>query len=218
MYEPSQVTLPAGLQGRATNPPRPMPGAAHRAARGPVSVWVKERFLVGTGILLALLAASAPSTAEAGRYYHKERGFSLALPDGWQVIEAFMGTAVTAVSPLTGVGDQPRQTVCVLVEDLKQPVTLDEYFTQTLAAVRATSGYEEHGTGELTIDEAPARWLAFTGRTGAGSATVVIYLLIKGRCAFIISCIAAPDEFVDCFPVFERIALSLRCAGERDGS
>ncbi|MGE5551993.1 MAG: hypothetical protein ACM3ZC_15890 [Bacteroidota bacterium] len=176
----------------------------------------RSTILAVLGVMLAGLGPIMTAAGEVKRYYSRDKSFSLELPGDWQVLEDITGAAFAALSPPSGPADGYRENVSVVYEDLPAGETLAGYFARTQAALRTAGGdLQEHGSGRLVIDGVSAQWFAFTRRIGNANAMVILYMLLNQGRVYVISCSAAPDEFLSFGPLFEKMALSFRVESAR---
>jgi hypothetical protein len=153
------------------------------------------------------------------RYLSKEKGFSIALPKGWEIKEKVMGSSVIAVIPsANNNSDQFRENINVVVEPLPQAMNTKTYFTESMKVLKklfTDFKLEKSGHGPLdrqvaTNDKTDTYWSVFTHRMGKVRAKVMQYMMVKGNQAYVITCSAAPGTFDKLRPVFEASAKSFK--------
>jgi len=168
-------------------------------------------FAVLAAVIVIGLASTGCARREPGRYYNKEKGFSIRFPDQWEKKEGLMGTAVAALSPQQDPADDFRENVNVVVEDMPKALGLEEYFQANLANMgRLMTDYREVERGELTVYKNDARWLVYSHSMGLVETKVLAYILVRGSRGYVITCSAAPDQFPEYRAQFEEIGRSFR--------
>lgn len=174
---------------------------------------MSRRKLAGLALLVALgiwLGACSPSR-EPGRFYDDDKGFSIKFPQDWETKKGVMGTVVMAFSPQEGTSDGFRENANVVVENLPQTFTLDQYTELSLSNMRKLlTDFQMQENGDTTIGGLSAKWYIYTHRAGSVTATVLQYFLVKGLRAYVISTAAEPGQFSKYKPTFEEIAQTFR--------
>ena len=168
---------------------------------------------VSTPVLcfLAQSGCARKSPPEPGRYYSKEKGFSIRLPKEWERKEGFMGTTIMGLSPQEGPADEFRENVNVFVEELPKALSLEEYSSLSLANLRKLmTDFQEHETSQTTVGDAGASRLVSSHRMGQYDLKVLVYWLIKARRAYVITCSAEREQFDAYLGKFEDIVKSFR--------
>lgn len=163
------------------------------------------------GLIFFTLSLSACSPREPGRHYITKKGFSIKTPENWETKEELMGMAFVTLSPQEGPADDFRENVNIIVEDLPRTLSLEEYYELSLANVRQLlTEFEEYESGQSSINGCDTKWLVYSHRMGIFNIKVLVYSLIKGRRAYVITCSAAHDQFSIYRPQFEGIAGTFR--------
>jgi len=112
-------------------------------------------FLLFILLVLFTFVVSGCSTQpppEPGRYYNKDKGFSIKFPDGWEIEHEEDGT-ITAFDPRMSNDDIFYAQIRVGVEELQYKATLDEFMSASNKWIHiGFSEVTEEGRGELTID------------------------------------------------------------------
>jgi hypothetical protein len=167
--------------------------------------------VLGLGSLFA--GCSGKSAAEPGRYYDRDRQFSIKFPEEWMIREGDgeEWPKVEAVSPWEDDYDEFSEYVTVDVEELPDASDLDTYFAETVRwQTDETPSYNERSRGDTEIDEVAAKWIAFDFESEGGIITVVGYSLVKGDTGYLISCVAQATKFESYKSQFDRIVNSFR--------
>lgn len=157
---------------------------------------------------------SIPPTSSTSRFVDKGRGFSIALPSGWQQDKDALGTVVMALSQKEGKSDNFRENINVVVEALSGKMSSKEYFDASQAAIKKVfhdQSFRLEKAGKEKLANNEFYWSVYTHKTPAGSlAKVLQYVTVKDLRAYIITCSAAPDRFNKYRPTFDTSLKSFR--------
>lgn len=170
--------------------------------------------------ILALLSAcgrpdaeSAPPAAEpagATRYTDAAGRFSLALPQDWQTLPDYQGTAVTSFGQAAA-EDGMRPVINVTTERLDPPVALEEYAQQSRARLEAAFyGLEVSDSGDGTLGGEPARWLLVNYTVEGQAVTALMTYAVVGSQAYAVTALAEPEHFRELAPRFKELVGSFR--------
>ena len=143
------------------------------------------------------------------RYYSKDKGFSIKFPNKWEKKEGFERAVVIALSPREGPSDEFRENVgvdMVYILDLEKSMQI--YSTANMN--KAIPNYQEHGRGQIVIDGQDAKWLIYSCEIKTRETVQLIYMLAKNRYMCVITCVAAPSQFLRYKNQFEEIAQSFK--------
>jgi len=137
-----------------------------------------------------------PSGSTQGRHTDKGRGFSIALPSGWQKDKDQMGTAVMALSNKENANDFFRENINVVVETLTGSMSTKEYFEASQGAIKKVfQDFKLEKTGKEKLNNKEFMWSVYTHKTPTSKAKVLQYVAVNGLRAYIITCSAAPENF-----------------------
>lgn len=97
----------------------------------------RARWLIlAAAAAVALMTHSVCASAPFVRYDNRTYGFSVNYPSDWVMREGLMGTAVIFLSPLENKNDAFMENINIVVQDLTQPVTLEEYVAVSVQQLR----------------------------------------------------------------------------------
>jgi hypothetical protein len=162
-------------------------------------------------VLLASFDCGCAAQKEPGRYHSKESESSIKLPDSWETREGVMGTAVIALSPREGATDEFRENVNVVVEELPSGMALEGYIEASLSNMRKlATDYNQVEDGRTTIDGVDASRLVYTHRMGQLDLQCLLYIIVKGRRGYNVTCSALQDTFETHRGRFEEIVATFR--------
>ena len=148
---------------------------------------------------------------ESGRYYNRDKGYSIKFPADWRRREAMMGTVVIAMAPLSRSTAKFCPNVSIVPEELTDKLSPTEYINNGLKMVRTiTNDFRERERIKLTIDRREATGIVYTCRLGQLRLMYLQYFLVNGHRGYVITCTSEPDQFPKYRKQFEQIAQSFR--------
>jgi len=167
--------------------------------------------VLGLAFLSASLAGCSSQPPEPGRYYKKQDGFSIRFPAEWEQKENVMGAAVIALSPAEGADDTFRENVNVVVEALPTPMDLERYFDPSMAILKnPLSAGQEPEVSDVALGGEAAKRVVYRMTMGQVAVKSLLYVAVKGRRGYAITCSATPDSFDAYQARFEEIAGTFR--------
>ena len=172
---------------------------------------VKKFFVFAACVVLIGLASSGCGREkEPGRYYNRAEDFSLKLPEEWETREGMMGTAVIALGSPAGPPDKFRENVNVVVERLPRSMSAKEYDAAAQGTLTMMAGFASADRGTGNIDGREAVWGVYSHKMMKVRMKVLMYVVVRGRKAYVITCTTLPDAFDEHEPVFQKIVRSFR--------
>lgn len=148
---------------------------------------------------------------EEGRYYNREKGFSIMVPSGWDIEEKKMRTDLIAVSPAEGPEDSFRENFNVLVEELQTDMTSDEYYQKGIPLFKQfATDFAQHGSGTERIDGVEFRYDIISHRMGPLKIKVLQFLTVKKKKGYLITFSSADEKFDVYESMFKEIAKGFR--------
>lgn len=169
------------------------------------------RQLIAAIIVLSGIVMISCKKMEQGRYYNREKGFSIQVPSGWDIEEKKMRTDLIAVSPAEGPDDSFRENFNVLVEELQTNMTSEEYYQKGIPLFKQFAvDFAQHGNGTERIDGTEFRYDIISHRMGPLKIKVLQYLTVRQKKGYLITFSAADDKFERYAPMFREIAKGFR--------
>ena len=92
---------------------------------------LKKAFSVALFLFIVLGGSNSSLFAAvdaSGKYTNKEKGFSVTFPKSWETKEGVAGSVVASLSARESEGDNFRENVNVVIEDLPKEMTSEEYY------------------------------------------------------------------------------------------
>ncbi len=136
----------------------------------------------------------------------------MAYPNGWEMQEEFMGSAVFFASPRENSGDAFSENVNVVVEDLKgRQLSPRQYFEISSAQLEnLITDYNPVEEGAATIGVNDAYRTAFTSKQGKFSLKQLQIVTIKNGRAYVFSYSAEQSSYDKYLPLAEKTIESAR--------
>ena len=173
----------------------------------------KRKFLlplliaVGTAIAAAV-GIFLGNTEEYVVYENAEHGIELEHPEAWSIKEEWMTLqpGVTFLAPLENNADNFRENITVSIENLTQPLSLNEYTEQALAQIESSNTIVEQPI-ETTFANREARKIVYQEQDGDKKRLEV--WMIKNQKAYIATYTAEEEKFDRFAKQAERIIESM---------
>lgn len=89
--------------------------------------------------------------------------FQIGYPANWQVMEGFMGTVVSFLSPLVNSADTLTENVNIMVQPLEDELSLAEASYAALAELKQTENFRLLESMPIVVDKARAHAVIYTG-------------------------------------------------------
>jgi hypothetical protein len=153
-------------------------------------------------ICLALWSCGGSYDAATGMYHDDANGFFITFPAGWHEGSTPPGVVVTVVAP-----DDSAQ-INVVVQELPQAVTFDQYVDQ-LVARWGSVGARKVEEGEMIMGGAGGYWTVRSLTVGGQRFTAVNYSVMNGPRVYSLVCIVGEADLPTYRRVFEDAAESL---------
>ena len=144
------------------------------------------------------------------RYFCKDAMFSIVLPQTRKISENQKGTRILAEIPDDDDIYVIRQNINVVIEEIKAPVSLEEYVGKQKDGLRKLRGVKILTTGEASIDGSLAKWLTYSYTIHDFGYQAVVYVLNKNSRYYIITGISQVNTFHKYENRFHAIARSFK--------
>lgn len=149
-------------------------------------------------LVAALLSCGAPqegkdqtgtessSEAPAGNI-ETVKGFTVTIPEGWEVKHNYQGTDLMVLSP-TGVTDEFRENFNVIIAADAGNMSLGEYYSQSLDYFRTSApNFELLGEGKDKIDGQDTQWFDYKFDYSGNTVYGRQYYVLQNDKAFVIT-------------------------------
>lgn len=166
----------------------------------------KYSIIIAAIFLICLLYAC--SSKDPDRYYSKKDDFSLKLPKDWETKEGVEVFSVISYCPPENSDDQNRSNVFVVVAQSSSDVDLDEYFDMCVAKMKEHLTDFQYKKGTASINETDAKWVMYSGRSGALNLKGKEYYVVRNKRGYAICYGSTPDRYDRYQRAFEQIAQS----------
>ena len=169
--------------------------------------------LIAIGIIVIFALNSCANSPISGytKFKNETIGFSIDMPEGWNILENYMGVTVASISPSDGPDDNYRENVNVFIELIRDTLSLEQYYQTNITRINQLSvDYKEIGNDDTKINDLKVKWLLYSYSMGEQEIKVLSYILIKGKFGLSINCSAVSDKFPGYQKDFEKIGHSFR--------
>jgi len=151
------------------------------------------------------LAGCSSKPAKPGQYTSKKDAFTITGPASWEKAEGKMGTAVVFLEPQAGASDTVRENLNVIVEKLPAAMGLDKYVKLSKENMaKIVTDFSEVSSARVKLGENDAQRIVYQHRMGVFNFKCLLYLVVHGGRAYVLTCTAAVDEYEDHEPIFEK--------------
>ena len=148
---------------------------------------------------------------EAGRYYSRNKGYSIKIPDSWDTKKAYLGTDIVAVSPSEGPDDDFHENFNVMVQPLNESLTVDQFYQKSIPGFKTiTKEFREHSHGYVELDGKKARWDILSHKMGPLTIKVLAYITIHSTNGYVITFSSSEAKFSRYEEMFKNIADTFR--------
>jgi len=194
-----------------SNGPVPATGPVNFVVDAPGYEPATETRQVGLGGVQNFSIAPTPVL-----YHNEEGGFSITLPDGWEIRDNYWGTGTVMAVPPTGSPDYPGD-ISVGSNPSPPGTTLEDWLDNTTSNVcDIADNCGEVESGETTIDGRRALWsvVSYTMPSDSEPYTAgqhlqeLAYFFKKGSTGYIIDLTATAGNFPRLRSQYEQIAQS----------
>lgn len=130
--------------------------------------------------------------------------FQIGYPTNWQVMEGFMGTVVSFLSPLVNAADTLTENVNIIVQPLEGESSLAEASRTALAELKQIENFHLLESTPFVIDKTSAHAVVYTG-----SAAPVLKFkqawTIRGGSLYIFTFASSVDSYRNYVRIFDRM-------------
>jgi hypothetical protein len=148
--------------------------------------------------------ADAPAADEPGRFYDREAGYSVKLPEGWtREGENFMSPDLGATDPFV-----ENANVTTATDPAESPTA---FLEKALPSIRSSlTNFQEVERSEMQIGGAPATAMTYTYSDSGLNGKCVAYVISQGDRHAVMIVTALDTTFDESEPAFEELAKSFR--------
>ena len=154
---------------------------------------------------------SIPKVTDSQVFNSEDGKYKVNFPKGWEIRKGFMGMDVIALSEVDGPDDTYRENANIIFADLDEQMSEEEYYKQNVDLLsKLLTDYNLEDEGNKNIDGKNAKWIKYRHRMGNVEATVLQYLFLDGKRAFVITFSGKPDDFDKFQPQFDQVVESFK--------
>lgn len=167
----------------------------------------KTLWIVVVAALACVLGEGVARAQGLMPYTNPTYRYSLQVPFGWE--QRTMGGTILWLSAQESPADQFRENVNVTTEDLPAPMTVGQYaVAATQSMAQMLQGFSVMEQGQTVIAGQPAYWMVYNHYMGQ-PLRVLVYFIVRGTRAYVLTCTASPAEFMRWRPIFTQIGSTL---------
>ncbi|MBI2546681.1 DcrB-related protein [Candidatus Woesearchaeota archaeon] len=172
------------------------------------------KYIVPLAILLVLIGcAQEPAQADKNslKYFNAQYGIELQYPSDWIKVEEGIAPAIVVFARQETGTDVFIENVNVVVQQLTEPYTLEEYSALALDSVgQMIQGYKLAGYSDATVAGNPGKKLEYTSTTDAETVAFMQVWTIKENNVYVITYAAGTDDYATHKPTIQKIITSLK--------
>ena len=169
----------------------------------------------GKKALCSVLVVAFGLSCMSFDYQDKSLGFSVQVPDDWQLGNSGSPDQMVAIAEWEGPDDVIRESVTVIVTTLERPDDLETIYNMNLAnAELMLQDFTIVGVERLEIDEEQAIKLIYSFNYSGTVVQSLVYLLIHEGKLYTISFATIQPRYGDFSDTFEEVAESLQFIDE----
>lgn len=176
--------------------------------RGP-----SRRFLQGkvqNRMLSTISRFSRPSMLNKAfnTYVNEQHGISVGYPGDWKILDGFMSTVVSFLSPLTGPEDNLTENANILVESYEpgKAPTLRESTDRAMQQLEALEGFTIHNMNRSAIvDVYPAVSLTYSAGNSDQMLTFKQVWTMHKNALYVFTFAASPQTYREYVGAFEKM-------------
>jgi len=174
----------------------------------------KHLFILAFAILVLIIqiqgCGSKDKAKGDGRYYDKEKVFSISFPDAWIKIKSTNSVLAQRTSETGDKTHSLKENVSVSFKKIDPAIGLEGYYQKDISGLNVLTDLKIFETGQSVIDNTDAKYIIYSSRMGKYDFTHLSYFLVKNNMGFMIVCTAASDNFASSRSEFEKIASSFK--------
>ncbi len=152
-------------------------------------------------------------------FQDKVNGFEIRLPDSWELEEGFsddyLDFVIVGVSPEEGPNDNFIENMNVLVEEIGDAVTLEEYFMWNLVGlVEELPNFKMHEKVNVEVNGIKMARVVYSWDLDHQNTATYQYIFVKGSKGYVITFSADPKKFQQMRRTFDAVATSFNFSAE----
>ena len=165
--------------------------------------------LAGVGWIVYQQRTGEPKI-ELAQYENSTQGFRVDYPEEWsrQNRDDFFATGVVFFSPLADENDRFKERVSILVENLSNEMTLEEYTQQSLDEIKQLSDPALAPAKEIALGANEGRQVVYRGEENGATVRRMQTWTVTGDRAYIITYTALPESYEEYLPLVEQTIAS----------
>ena len=149
------------------------------------------------------------------RFRDRHHGFSIQLPDTWELEEgfsdAYLDFVVVGVSPEEGPKDEFIENMNVLVEDVGNKVTLNDYLMWNLVGLmKELPRFHIHEKVVVEVNNMKMARVIYSWDLDQQRTVTYQYIFVRNNKGYVMTFSAEPKKFTEIQKTFDAIATSFQ--------
>lgn len=174
-------------------------------------MWRKILALVFVLCVVAMVSQNVLASGPFARYTNDSYRLSMDYPEGWTTRDVAPAAVIMFLSPLENENDTFMENVNIVVEDLKQPMALDEYTNLSVEQIKQfISDVVILSVNYSPSGQLPYSDIIFTGRQGQFKLKWVSRTIMVGNRVYLLTYTAEIHKFDQYFGDVEAMFNSFR--------
>ena len=197
-----------GNSNVASNPPQPDGNSKKSQLKLFAAIAIAVTLVAGAGgTWLILNQESADPEIQLSLYENINQGFKVDYPQIWskQNRDDFFATGVVFFSPLTKDGDNFKERVSVLVENLSSDLSLAQYTDQSIAEIKKLSDPDVAEPQIISLGANEGRQVVYDSKENGKPVQRMQTWSVKNGRAYVITYTAKPDSYDTYLPIVEKM-------------
>lgn len=152
------------------------------------------------------------------RFRDTHHGFSIQLPDSWELEEGFsdehLDFVVVGVSPEEGPNDTFVENMNVLVEDVGDKISLNQYFMWNLIGLmQELPNFHVHEKVNVMVNDIKMSRIVYSWDLDKKRTATYQYIFVRGDKGYVLTFSADPGKFPGLRKTFDAVAHSFSFEG-----
>jgi len=147
------------------------------------------------------------------KFRDRHHGFSVQLPDDWELEEGFsdkyLDFVIVGVSPEEGANDPFIENMNVLVEEIGDEMSIQQYFMWNLAGLmQELPQFQVHEKINVTVNGIPMARIVYSWNLDNKRTVTYQYIFVRGDQGYVLTFSSEPNKFNRLRGMFDAVAKS----------
>ena len=203
----TQVTIPPQKFSPTQQPVIPKSRQKSKLMLIPAVMGIIALVTVALGGWLLVKQRVTESDIKLALYENSSQGFKIDYPEIWspQNRDDFFATGVVFFSPLENDSDPFKERVSILVENLAEDSSLEQYTEQSLAEIKRLSDPKIGEAQNLNLGAEAGRQIIYSGEENGSPVQRMQTWTVKDNQAYVVTYTAKPESYDKYLPSVEKM-------------